>query len=250
MQAFWILLRRELGSYFGSFTGYSIIAAVLLLLGISFIEMLSRLNVQPTEAPVTELFFLTLYFWLILLLTTPIITMRSFALEKFSGTYETLMTAPVRDVEVVLAKFFGALAFYLITWMPLLGYLLIVRRYSNGPIVFDGVLLASTLVGMLLIGSVYIALGCFASAITRSQIVAAMISYALGVGLFLVSLRGLTSTTLQGWRESVFKYVSMSEHMQDFARGVVDTRSVTFYLSATVLFLYLTTKVIESRRWR
>lgn len=250
MRVFLILLRRELGSYFGSLTGYSIMAAVLVLLGLSFIEILSKLNVEATEAPVTELFFVTAYFWIILLLSTPMITMRLFALEKFSGTYETLMTTPVLDWEVVLSKFTGALLFYLVTWTPLLGYLLLVRQYSNGPVVLNAWVLACTFLGLLLIGSVYIAVGCFASAVTRSQIVAAMISYALGIGLFLVSLRALTSAPLTGWAGHALKYLSMTEHMADFARGVVDTRAFTLYISLTVLFLFLTAKVVESRRWR
>src|ERR1041385_6407216 len=120
MNVYWTLVRRELGSYFMSFTGYIVIAVVLLLLGVSFVDITAKLSEQPTDAPITEVFYMTLYFWLILLLTTPVITMRSFASEKFSGTYETLMTAPVRDLQVVLAKFTGALIFYLLAWLPLL----------------------------------------------------------------------------------------------------------------------------------
>src|SRR5687767_4654708 len=100
MQVFFTLLRRELGTYFHSMTGYVIIAAVLGLLGLSLIDTLSALSSEATDAPLTEAFYSTFYFWLILLLTTPVITMRTFALEKFSGTYETLMTAPVSDLQV------------------------------------------------------------------------------------------------------------------------------------------------------
>jgi len=95
-----------------SLTGYVIIASVLLLLGISFTSILSILNDNPTDVPLTELFYKSYYFWLILLLTAPVITMRSFASEKGSGTYETLMTTPVSDLQVVLAKFTGTLLFY------------------------------------------------------------------------------------------------------------------------------------------
>src|ERR1044071_2338959 len=115
MHVYLTLLRRELGSYFMSLTGYVVIASVLLLVGVSLVDVLAKLNANPTELPLTEFFYITLYFWMVLLLTAPVITMRSFALEKFSGTYETLMTAPVSDLQVVLAKFSGALVFFLIT---------------------------------------------------------------------------------------------------------------------------------------
>ena len=117
MRVYLTLVRRELGSYFASLTGYLIIAAVLLLLGLGFVDMLAKLNADPTHATVTEMFFVTFCFWIILLLTAPVMTMRTFALEKFSGTYETLMTAPVGDLAVVLAKFTGALLFYMLTWL-------------------------------------------------------------------------------------------------------------------------------------
>jgi ABC-2 type transport system permease protein len=249
MQVYWTLLRRELGGYFSTFSGYIIIAAVLFLLGLSFNDILVKLA-EPTEAPITEGFFITFYFWMILLLIAPVITMRSFALEKFGGTYETLMTSPVGELQVVLAKFSGALLFYAVTWLPLIGYLLIVRSYSNDPVAFDPLVAGVTYMGILLVGSVYMAMGCFASALTRSQVVAAMVSYALGLTLFLVSLRALMASPPEGWPVKVFNHLAMIEHMQQFARGVIDTRFLVLYLSLTVLFLFLTVKVVETRRWR
>ena len=120
MRAFWTLTRRELAGYFLSLTGYMIIAAAVFLMGFSFVVLLVNLQQEPTPMPVTEVFYITPFFWLILLLTTPVITMRLFALEKFSGTFETLMTTPVSDLQVVLAKFTAAMIFYLVMWLPLL----------------------------------------------------------------------------------------------------------------------------------
>ena len=110
MQPFFTLVRRELGSHFMSLTGYVIMATVLVLMGFSFNDILTKLNGVPLESPITEVFYATIYFWLILLLTTPVITMRTFALEKFTGTFETLMTTPVSDLAVVLAKYFGSIS--------------------------------------------------------------------------------------------------------------------------------------------
>ena len=115
MRAYWTLVRRELAGFFLSLSGYVIIAAALVLMGLSFVVILEKLQ-KPTIIPVTELFYITPFFWLILLLTTPVITMRLFALEKFSGTFETLMTTPVSDLQVVAAKFTAALVFYVLMW--------------------------------------------------------------------------------------------------------------------------------------
>lgn len=250
MQAYLSLVRRELGGYFASLTGYLIIGAVLFLIGFSFTELLERLNQEPMFVPVTELFYQSWFFWLILLLASPLITMRSFALERSSGTFETLMTTPVSDTQVVLAKFTSALVFHLLLWLPLLACVLVVRYYSNDTSAFGVGVLVSTYLGILLVGGLYMAMGCFASALTRSQMIAAMLAFVFGVALFLTSFRSLFGPPQTGWSVDVFTYVSMIEHMQDFVRGVVDTRYVVFYLSLTSFFLYLTLKVVESRHWK
>src|SRR5262245_48268206 len=131
MQVYWTLMRRELGGYFLSLTGYVIIAAAAFLMGLSFVILVLKLQGIPMTVPVTELFYMTQFFWLIMLLGTPVITMRLFALERFSGTFETLMTAPVTDLQVVLAKFTAALAFYMVMWLPLLGCILAVRYFTS-----------------------------------------------------------------------------------------------------------------------
>lgn len=250
MQGYWTLVRRELSAYFYSWTGYVIIAAVLFLLGSSFASLLFVLKDQPTDLPITQVFYGTYYFWLILLMATPVITMRSFALEKYSGTFETLMTAPVSDAQVVLGKFTGAMLFFMVTWLPLVGCMLVVRYFSQDPTILDAGTVASTYLGIVLLGALYIALGCFASALTRSQIIAVMTSFALGISLLLISFVALTFSSQTGWRAQMYAQVGMLEQMQDFARGVVDTRPLVYYLSLTGLFLFLTYKVVESRRWK
>jgi ABC-2 type transport system permease protein len=252
MRTFLTLVRRELGAFFVSLTGYVIIASVLLLLGFSFTDMLDKLNDDRAGvvAPLTELFYSTFYFWLILLLTPPVITMRSFAFEKWSGTYETLMTTPVSDWQVVLAKFTGTLLFYILAWLPLFGCIAVVRYFTREPSLLDPWTSASTFLGIVLIGSLYMSIGCFASALTRSQILAAMNSLVLGSGLFILSLRSLVPAPSTDWAAKAFSYISLSEHMADFARGFVDTRHIVFYLSLTLVFLFLTLKVVESRRWK
>ena len=160
------MLRRELASFFFSWTGYVIIAAVTLLVGLSFVVLIAGLGNDPFTAQVTEMFYGTFYFWLILLLVTPVITMRLFALEKASGTFETLMTTPVGDLQVVAAKFAAAIMFYMVAWLPMLVCLFIVRHFTNQPGALDGGTVGGMYLGIFLTGCLFLSLGCFGSAIS------------------------------------------------------------------------------------
>ncbi len=250
MRAYWTLVSRELGGYFLSMTGYVIVSAVTFLIGFSFVVLLVNLQHEPTAMPVTELFYNTALFWVILLLSTPLITMRLFALEKFSGTFEALMTTPVADVQVVLAKYSAAMLFYLSTWLPLVACLLVVQHYTSDPTALELGTLASTFLGIALLGSLFISLGACASALTRSQVTAAMISLVFGVSLFLVGVLASAVPRQSAWQSQVLGALGFFEQMHDFARGIVDTRPVLLYLSLTALFLFLTLRVVESRRWK
>jgi len=186
----------------------------------------------------------------ILPLTTPVITMRLFAQEKFSGTFETLMTAPVSDLQVVLAKFTAALTFYLLMWLPLLGCLFVVRYYANEPSAFELGSLGSTFLGIVLLGGLFIGLGCCASALTRSQMSAAMVSLLFGASLFLLCVVASQPPSQFSWQGKALAYISLLDYMLDFSRGVVDTRPVVLLVSSTLFFLFLTLRIIESRRWK
>ena len=131
MSVFLALVRRELGVAFNSLTGYVVVAATLLLTGFSLVDICTKLANMPDDKPITETFYQSAYFWVILLVVSPVITMRTFAAEKSSGTYEALMTTPVGDTQVVLAKFTGALLFYGLTWLPLLAVLAVLRQVTG-----------------------------------------------------------------------------------------------------------------------
>lgn len=250
MRVYWTLVRRELGGYFNSILGYVIIAAALFLMGLSFVVMLGNLRSEPMPMTLTELFFLTPFFWMILLLAAPVITMRLFAMERFSGTYETLMTTPVQNIQVVLSKFSAALLFYMVMWLPMIGCLIIVHRFTDEPGAFDGWTVASTYLGILLLGCVFLSIGCLGSAVTKSQTVAAMIGLGLGVALFMASFMSDQFQTLPSWQRDLLAGFSLVDQMHDFSRGVVDTRPVIFLLSLTFLFLFFTLRAVESRRWK
>ncbi len=250
MQVYWTLVRRELGGYFNSILGYVIIASALFLMGWSFVLMLGNLRSEPMPVTLTELFFMTPFFWMILLLAAPVITMRLFAHERASGTYETLMTTPVRDLEVVAAKFTAAMSFYVVMWLPLLACLFIIRRYTDDQGAIDVGVIGSTCLGIVLIGGVYIAMGCLGSAVTNSQTVAAMIGLGLGAAFFMASFLAGLLDSMALWQRELLAGFSLVDQMRDFSRGVVDTRPVVFHLSLMFLFLFLTLRAIESRRWK
>ncbi|HWH71920.1 MAG TPA: ABC transporter permease subunit, partial [Candidatus Sulfotelmatobacter sp.] len=218
MQAYLTLTRRELGGYFLSMTGYIIIAASMFLMGFSFVVLMVKLQQEPTPMPVTELFYITPFFWFILLLSTPIITMRLFALERFSGTFETLMTTPVSELQVVMAKFSAALVFYILMWLPLVGCLFIVRHYTSEPSGFDLGTISSTFLGILLLGCLFLSLGCCASALTRSQVAAAMIGLGLTASLFLLGALANQLPIQASWQSQVLASLAFFEQMHDFAR--------------------------------
>jgi ABC-2 type transport system permease protein len=249
MKIFWALTRRELSAFFFSLTGYVVIGAVTFLTGLIFVILIESLGDSPFPMPMTQLFFNTEWFWIILPLVAPVITMRLFALEKFTGTFETLMTTPVSEMQVVAAKFSAALIFYMIMWLPLLAGLLIVRHFANESSAMDAGAIGGLYLGLFLIGGLYLAIGCFASALTRSQMVAAVLSLALGLTVFFVSaLSG--QITLSGWEAQVLAYFNLTGQVNDFVRGVIDTRLIVLYASLTLFFMYLTLRILESRRWK
>lgn len=251
MKIYLTLLRKELAAFFCSFTGYVIIAAVTLLTGSSYLMLIRNLGTDPFLMPVTELFFNSLLFWIILALVTPVITMRLFALEKATGTFETLMTAPVGDLEVVAAKFTAAMLFYVLMWLPTIACLFIVGHFTNQASALDAGTAGATCLGIGLSGALFIALGCFASSLTRSQVVAAMLSLAAGVILIIVAYLAQVMPAAAKWQvQMLLFYFNLFKQMEDFTRGAVDTRTVVFYASLTLLFLFLTLRVVESRRWK
>jgi ABC-2 type transport system permease protein len=196
------------------------------------------------------MFYITPFFWIILLLATPAITMRLFALEKFSGTFETLMTAPVTDLQVVLAKFSAALLFYLVMWLPLLGCIFVVRYFTSDASAFDPGVVVSTFIGILLLGGLFISAGCCASAVTKSQATAAMISLVFGAAIFLLGVLASQVSADASWQSQVLSTLTVFDQMHDFSRGIVDTQSVMLFVSLTLFFLFVTLRIVESRRWR
>ena len=241
------LLRRELNAYFASVLGYVALMFFLLVMGVTFAVVIRYLNTGPTQMTAMKILFSM--FWLPSLVVVPMITMRLLAEEKRAGTLEMLMTAPVTDFEVVLAKYLGAVALYAIMWALTGFYVLIVRHFSGSEAMLDLGPIFSGYLGVIVIGQFFIAVGLLASSMTKSQVAAALMSFAV-VFMLLIVLNWLTYLFPTGPLGKVFHAVSAFDQMEDFERWIVDVRPVVLYLCGTVWVLFITTRVVESRKWR
>lgn len=178
----------------------------------------------------------------LMLLLAAVLTMRLLAEERKMGTLELLLTAPVRDSEVILGKFFGSLG--MLTAMLVLTFyypilLILFGDPDMGPIV-------SGYLGLFLLGSVSLAVGIFASSLTSNQIVASVVS---GGILFTLWFIGMAAGFLPEALGEIINFLSLSNYFPDFMRGIIDTRGIVYYLSITALFLFLATRSLENSRW-
>ena len=239
-------MKREFAAFFYSPIAYVLLTAAAVLNGVVFLLIIDFLSDPraPHGAAMQMLFGGTIFFWIIVIVLTPLITMRSLAEERHSGTLETLLTAPISDVQVVLAKYIAAVGFYVILWLPTLAYPLLLSFYSEldlGPIL-------SGYLGTLGVGMMFAAVGLLGSSLTRNQIIAALISFGVIMVMFVIGifdfLGGETSP------DSVLHYVNLWTHMEDFGRGIVDTRHLAYYASVSVFSLFATVQIVQLRRWR
>jgi len=250
MKKFWILWSREVALYFRSPAAYVILFFFVLLTGVNFYLVLNAMNRGPSSVTVVEAFFNNTFFWFGFVLPFPLITMRLFAEEFKLGTIEPLMTAPVRDAQVVFAKYFGALFFYLVLWAPSALYFAIFQWLTR----VDAANAAGSWLGayamLVLIGMFYLAIGCLASVLTKNQVVAGVMSFAAISVMFYLGLFNMVFANVSPQVRDLTAYISAIQHMMDYSQGLIDTRPVVFYVSMTVLVLYVTFQVFQSRKWR
>ena len=250
MRVLWILWKREVASSFQTPMAWVILFFLLLITGFNFYAGVTILNHGPTEVTVVESFFNTVFFWFPFLLLFPLLTMRSYSEEYRSGTVEPLMTAPVRDTQVVLAKFLGAIFLYTVLWLPTTVYFLIfwlqTRLTSAGAV---GAYFGAYFL-LLLMGMFYLALGCLCSSLTRHQVTAAVMSFALVSLFFLTGLLTFLAGQVGPFMQGLTVTLSPIAQMTQFSRGIIDSRVVVWYLVMTALSLFLTLHAFQSRRWR
>jgi ABC-2 type transport system permease protein len=231
------LARRELLAYFVSPIAYIIGAGFLMLSAGWFF-----LNLQMGGEASLRLLFDGMA--VLMVLAVPLMTMGLLSKELDSGTIETLLTSPVTDTEVILGKFVGVMIFYVVllaSTVLLMGPMLVFGRPDFG-------VAATGYLGMILLGAAYVSVGIFASALTRHQIVAAIVAIGI-LGLFVILMGVVVRMGGRPWAELAAR-LNVMAYFRDFSRGVLDSRGVVYFLSATGLFLFLSIKILESRRWR
>jgi ABC-2 type transport system permease protein len=250
MRTLLTLLNREIRSYFYQPIAYVVMFFLLMVAGFNFYLGVLLLNGQPNEVTIVELAFNMVPFWIVFILTFPLITMRAFSEEYRQGTIETLTTAPVTDWQVVLSKYLGALLFYCMLWAPTFIYFAIFKAIAEQDAATASGAYWGTYLLLLLMGMFFTALGCFTSSLVKEQINAAIISACtIFVWFFLPFLPEIMRITRPDVLE-FFKYFSAAEHMREFSKGMIDSRQLVWYLSATALFLALTFFSFQRRKWR
>lgn len=250
MRRFFILFNRELKSYLCSPTIYIVVCAFLVLGGLNLFVTLDAFNGQPRPYYPIEIFFNNAIFWFGYIILVPILTMRLYCEEFKMGTIETLMTAPVKDSEVVLAKFASAWALYLLIWLPTFVFFVVFELIARQPAAASLGALFGTYFFIMVMGLFYISIGCLTSVLTQNQIVAAVLSFIVIVSLFFIGiLAGMLPNIPQIIRD-VLGYFASANHMIDFTRGILDTRPVVLYLSAAFLLQVITFQLFQYRKWK
>lgn len=233
------LTRRELQATFFSPIAYVVGTAFLFLTGYFFFDNVLAPGNEASMRPLFDSMAKLLVF------AIPLLTMRSIAEEFSTGTVETLMTAPVTDTQVILGKFAGLMMFYLVLLATTLVHAFVLLHYAP---LLGWQSVAMGYVGLLLLGAAFVAVGLFASTLTRYQLLAALIG--AGVLSGLTFLMDYLADLWGGWWRTFTSGLNLLVHFDDFSKGILDTRAVILLASVTAFFLFLAVKVLESRRWR
>ncbi|NMA67015.1 MAG: ABC transporter permease [Clostridiaceae bacterium] len=229
------ILKRDFKSYFNSPIAYVLIGLFMFLSSYFFNGYLSYGSSDIISNVVNDMSFLLLF-------VIPILTMKSMAEDKKNGTEVLLLTYPARVTEIVLGKYLALYSVFLIMTGFTLIFPIIMIIFGSP----DIAMILSSYLGFILYGAVFVAVGLFASSLTENQIVAAIIGF---VSLFaLYTIRYLASF-VSGFLYDVFIWLSISDRYNDFMSGIIDISSVIFMLSLAAIFIYLTVRVIERKRW-
>ncbi len=230
------IIKRELSSYFNSAIGYIVLAVFYFFSGLFFYMYCLLSNT-------TSMSYVFLSMLMIVMLVIPIITMKSFSEERKQKTDQALLTAPISLTEMVLGKFFGAFLLYCICNAIYILYAIILSFYATP----DWAVFLTTMLGMLLMGGALIAIDMFISALTESQVIAAVVS--IGIGLLIYMLDSLSNVFNVDWLTNLFHNISFDAHFTNFINGIINLTSVVFFLSVIAIFLFLCVRVFEKRRW-
>lgn len=253
------IFRKEIKSFFYSPMAYVVIAIFTALTGVFFYLYLSNFveaafmdqirSQQYRQMPQkfnVNLMLIRPYFWniaLISLFTLPAITMRLFSEEKKQGTVELLYTTPISAVQIIMGKFLAGLGFFAVLLIPTILFQLLLFIYGDPEILP----IVSGYIGLLFLGSAFISVGLFISTTTENQIIAAIGGFAFSLFLWVV---GWGASYAGPTLSPVLEYISIINHFEDFAQGVIDSSHVAYYILFSFIGIYLSLKSIESIKWR
>jgi ABC-2 type transport system permease protein len=248
---------REIRSYFVSPIAYVVLTGFLLLGGWFFFNLLARFNLLLTiysaqqNPQVLERLNLNEFviapllhnLSVVLVILVPVITMRSLAEEKKTGTYELLLTSPLRISEIVIGKFLGSLVFVTLMVGLTAVYPLILRAYGNPE---TGVILGGYL-GLWLLATSFVAVGVLTSSFTENQIIAAVSCLVALLLLYIIAWPAENAGETVG---ALLRYVSLTEHFGQMVKGIIDSKDLVYFATVIGLALFLTHRSVESIRWR
>ena len=248
------IAHKELRSYFTSPIAYIVIGFFALLYGVFYVAILRFFMTQAMQAGimggaqsmnVNQQVIRPLFqnVTVVALFLLPMVTMRTYSEEKRSGTIELLLTSPVTDFEIVMGKFLGALGLYLAMLAVTVIHIAVLYFYGRPewkPIV-------TAYLGFILFGSCFISAGLFISSLSKNQIVAGTVTFAVFLFLWIITWIGNLFGPVG---EKVTTYLSIVDHFDDFTKGVIDTSHLIYYLSFITFGLFLTAKSVDSERWR
>ena len=259
MNSLYAIYRKEMGHYFVSPVAYVVVGVFLALSAFFFNYFLSAVMQQALQMQMQEMemgmhpnidvtmevmrAFFGLLSTLVLFLT-PMLTMGVFSEERKRGTMELLMTSPITEMQIVIGKFLASLTLFAIMLLPTAGYL--VFTYARSEPVPPWRILVAGYLGILLLGGCLLALGSFISSLTENQLIAAVLTFAAFLMVWVIDL----GSNAGGAAGNVLQYLSVIRHYDDFPRGVIDTSSLIYYLSFIALFVFLTVRAVDSMRWR
>jgi ABC-2 type transport system permease protein len=243
---------KELRAYFTSPIGFVMIGFFAIIYGFFYAAILyfferqaSQFGLQQAPVDLNEQLIRPLFsnVQVILLFALPLITMRTYAEEKRSGTMELLLTSPITDLQIVFGKFLGAMGLIAAMVAVTLPHILLLFWYADP----EWKPIATTYLGFFLMAGCFVAVGLFVSSVTRNQIIAAMATFGVFLMLWVIDWMG---SFMGPTGQAVFEYLSITRHFDDFARGVIDTRHLVYYASVITFGLVLTMRSVETERWR
>ena len=247
------IAHKELRSYFSTPIAYIVIGFFALLFGYFFYAMLVIFNQQsqlgglegggPSDINAQLIRPLFLNASVIMLFVLPLITMRTYSEEKRSGTIELLLTSPLTDFEIIMGKFLGAMALYGSMLAITLIHMVLLFSYGNP----EWRVVVTGYVGLLLMGGCFISVGLLISSMTKNQIVSGMITFAVFLLLWVINwIASFVGPTTQ----TILNYLSVTDHFDDFTKGIVDTKHLVYYFSVISLGLFLTMRSVDTERWK